>query len=132
MRKILWSEDFSKAGFGRNRRKFGVGRKLQLWAQGPRVWRRRNSCAAPGIRVVVYEKADRIGGLLRYGIPEFKLEKHIVDRRLEQMSAEGVKFVTNAEVGRNIAVEDLRREFDAIVLAGGSEHPRDLNVPGRN
>ena len=80
---------------------------------------------------MVYEKADRIGGLLRYGIPEFKLEKHIIDRRLEQMSAEGVKFVTNAEVGKNVAVEDLRREFDAIVLAGGSEHPRDLKVPGR-
>jgi glutamate synthase (NADPH/NADH) small chain len=84
-----------------------------------------------GHSVVVYEKADRIGGLLRYGIPEFKLEKHIIDRRLEQMAAEGVKFVTGAEVGRNIAVEDLRSEFDAIVLAGGAEHPRDLNVPGR-
>jgi glutamate synthase (NADPH) small chain len=81
--------------------------------------------------VVVYEKADRIGGLLRYGIPEFKMEKHVIDRRLEQMSAEGVKFVANAEVGKNIAVEDLRQEFDAIVLAGGAEHPRDLKVPGR-
>jgi glutamate synthase (NADPH) small chain len=79
----------------------------------------------------VYEKADRIGGLLRYGIPEFKLEKHTIDRRLEQMSVEGVKFVTNAEVGRNVPVEDLCREFDAIVLAGGSEHPRDLQIPGR-
>jgi glutamate synthase (NADPH/NADH) small chain len=84
-----------------------------------------------GNSVVVYEKTDRIGGLLRYGIPEFKLEKHIIDRRLEQMSAEGVKFVTNAEVGKNVQVEDLRREFDAMVLAGGSEHPRDLKVPGR-
>jgi glutamate synthase (NADPH/NADH) small chain len=81
--------------------------------------------------VVVYEKADRIGGLLRYGIPEFKMEKHIIDRRLEQMSAEGVEFVTDAEVGKSVAVEDLRREFDAIVLAGGAEQPRDLNVPGR-
>jgi glutamate synthase (NADPH/NADH) small chain len=80
---------------------------------------------------VVYEKADRIGGLLRYGIPEFKMEKHIIDRRLEQMSAEGVEFVTGAEVGKNVAVEDLRREFDAIVLAGGAEQPRDLIVPGR-
>jgi glutamate synthase (NADPH/NADH) small chain len=79
----------------------------------------------------VYEKNDRIGGLLRYGIPEFKLEKHIIDRRLEQMSAEGVKFVTNAEVGSKIPVDDLRRDFDAIVLAGGSEHPRDLKIPGR-
>ena len=84
-----------------------------------------------GHSVTVYEKADRIGGLLRYGIPQFKLEKHLIDRRLEQMSAEGVKFVTGAEVGKNIAVEDLQREFDAIVLAGGAEQPRDLNVPGR-
>ena len=80
---------------------------------------------------MVYEKADRIGGLLRYGIPEFKLEKHVIDRRLEQMSAEGVKFVTNAEVGKTCPVDDLRNDFDAIVLAGGAEQPRDLNVPGR-
>ena len=79
----------------------------------------------------MYEKNDRIGGLLRYGIPEFKLEKHIIDRRLEQMSAEGVKFLTNAEVGAKIPVEDLRRDYDAIVLAGGSEQPRDLRIPGR-
>jgi glutamate synthase (NADPH/NADH) small chain len=68
---------------------------------------------------------------LRYGIPEFKLEKHIIDRRLAQMEAEGVRFVTNAHVGRTIPVEDLRHDFDAIVLAGGSEQPRDLRVPGR-
>jgi glutamate synthase (NADPH/NADH) small chain len=70
-------------------------------------------------------------GLLRYGIPEFKLEKHILDRRLDQMSAEGVQFVTNAHVGVGVAVQELQREFDAIVLAGGSEQPRDLKVPGR-
>jgi glutamate synthase (NADPH/NADH) small chain len=81
--------------------------------------------------VVVYEKADRIGGLLRYGIPQFKLEKQIIDRRLDQMSAEGVQFVTNAHVGKNVAVEDLQNEFDAIVLAGGSEQARDLKIPGR-
>lgn len=82
--------------------------------------------------MTVYEKADRIGGLLRYGIPQFKLEKHIIDRRLEQMETEGVQFVTNAHVGQNVPVEDLRHEFDAIVLAGGSEQPRDLKVPGRD
>jgi glutamate synthase (NADPH/NADH) small chain len=81
--------------------------------------------------VTVYEKADRIGGLLRYGIPNFKLEKHLIDRRLAQMEAEGVKFVTSANVGVNVDVEKLRKEFDAIVLAGGSEAPRDLKVPGR-
>src|SRR5207245_1934290 len=84
-----------------------------------------------GHAVTVYEKADRIGGLLRYGIPHFKLEKHIVDRRLAQMEAEGVRFVTNAHVGNTTPVENLQRNFDPIVLAGGSEQPRDLKVPGR-
>jgi glutamate synthase (NADPH/NADH) small chain len=79
----------------------------------------------------VYEKADRIGGLMRYGIPNFKLEKHLIDRRLAQMEAEGVKFVTNAHVGVNLDVAQLRKDFDAIVLAGGSEASRDLKVPGR-
>ena len=79
----------------------------------------------------MFEKTDRIGGLLRYGIPNFKMEKHLIDRRLEQMRAEGVKFQTNAHVGVNVPVEDLRQEFDAILLAGGAEQPRDLKVPGR-
>jgi len=69
--------------------------------------------------------------LLRYGIPEFKMEKRIVDRRVEQMTAEGVKFVVNAHVGKNVPVADLQRDHDAILLAGGAEAPRDLNVPGR-
>ena len=79
----------------------------------------------------MFEKADRIGGLLRYGIPNFKMEKHLIDRRLGQMRAEGVEFKVNAHVGGNVPVEDLQRGFDAIVLAGGAEHPRDLKVPGR-
>ena len=84
-----------------------------------------------GHSVTVYEKNDRIGGLLRYGIPNFKLEKHVIDRRIEQMKAEGVKFVTDAHVGVNVPVETLTENFDAILLAGGAEHPRDLKVPGR-
>src|SRR6266568_4096236 len=84
-----------------------------------------------GHSVTVYEKNDRIGGLLRYGIPNFKLEKQIVDRRIEQMRAEGVTFVTNAHVGVNVPVETLTDEYDAVLLAGGSERPRDLPVPGR-
>ncbi len=107
------------------------GKKVAVVGSGPAGLAAAQQLCRAGHAVTVYEKADRIGGLLRYGIPEFKLEKHIIDRRLNQMSAEGVKFVTNSEVGANIAVEDLRREFDAIVLAGGSEHPRDLKVPGR-
>jgi len=107
------------------------GEKVAVVGSGPAGLAAAQQLCRAGHSVVVYEKADRIGGLLRYGIPEFKLEKHIIDRRLEQMSAEGVKFVTGAEVGKNVAVEDLRQEFDAIVLAGGAEWPRDLNVPGR-
>jgi len=108
------------------------GKKVAVVGSGPAGLAAAQQLCRAGHEVTVYEKADRTGGLLRYGIPQFKLEKQIIDRRLEQMSAEGVQFVTSAEVGKNIAVEDLRSEFDAIVLAGGAEHPRDLNVPGRD
>ena len=111
--------------------KFRTGRKVAVVGSGPAGLAAAQQLCRAGHTVVVYEKSDRIGGLLVYGIPQFKLEKRIVDRRLEQMSAEGVEFITNAEVGKNVAVEDLRRQFDAIVLAGGAERPRDLNVPGR-
>jgi glutamate synthase (NADPH/NADH) small chain len=84
-----------------------------------------------GHSVTVYEKADRIGGLLRYGIPNFKLEKDVIDRRIEQMRAEGVTFVVNAHVGVSVPVEALTDHYDAILLAGGAEHPRDLKIPGR-
>jgi glutamate synthase (NADPH/NADH) small chain len=84
-----------------------------------------------GHAVVVFERADRIGGLLRYGIPEFKMEKRHLDRRLEQMRAEGTEFRTSVDVGVDLTVEELREEFDAIVLAGGATQWRDLPVPGR-
>jgi glutamate synthase (NADPH/NADH) small chain len=84
-----------------------------------------------GHKVTVYEKSDRLGGLLRYGIPDFKLEKHVIDRRVAQLEDEGVVFQTRAHIGRDIPIEELRRDFDAILLAGGAEHPRDLSVPGR-
>jgi glutamate synthase (NADPH/NADH) small chain len=80
----------------------------------------------------VYEKNDRIGGLLRYGIPNFKLEKHVIDRRVNQMRAEGVTFLTNAHVGANIPIETLTDHYDAILLCGGSEQPRDLPIIGRD
>jgi glutamate synthase (NADPH/NADH) small chain len=110
---------------------FRSGKKVAIVGSGPAGLAAAQQLCRAGHSVTVYEKSDRIGGLLRYGIPHFKLEKHIVDRRLEQMMAEGVKFETSAEVGRNFSVERLRRESDAIILAGGSESPRDLNVPGR-
>jgi glutamate synthase (NADPH/NADH) small chain len=81
--------------------------------------------------VTLFEKNDRIGGLLRYGIPDFKMEKHLIDRRIEQMAAEGVTFRTSAHVGVNVPASKLMDDFDAVVLTGGSEKPRDLPVPGR-
>ena len=110
---------------------FRSGKKVAIIGSGPAGLAAAQQLCRAGHTILVYEKNDRIGGLLRYGIPEFKLEKRVLDRRLNQMSAEGVKFVTNKEVGRNVPVEDLRRDFDAIVLAGGAEQPRDLNIPGR-
>jgi glutamate synthase (NADPH) small chain len=111
--------------------KIRSGKKVAIVGSGPSGLAAAQQLCRAGHSVVVYEKADRIGGLLRYGIPEFKMEKWVLDRRLEQMMAEGVRFVTSAEVGKNVDVEELRSEFDAIVLAGGAEQPRDLKVPGR-
>ena len=111
--------------------KFRSGRKVAIVGSGPAGLAAAQQLNRSGHWVTVYEKADRIGGLLRYGIPEFKLQKSIIDRRLDLMEAEGISFVTNAHVGKSLPVEDLQREFDAIVLAGGAEHPRDLPVPGR-
>jgi len=108
-----------------------TGKKVAVVGSGPAGLAAAQQLCRAGHAVTVFEKADRIGGLLRYGIPNFKLEKHIIDRRIEQMEAEGVRFVTCAHVGQNVEVEELRREFDAIVLAGGAEQPRDLRVPGR-
>ena len=108
-----------------------TGKRVAVVGSGPAGLAAAQQLNRAGHSVTVFEKADRIGGLLRYGIPDFKLEKHILDRRLEQMTREGVVFKTRKHVGENIPVEDLRREFDAILLAGGAESPRDLNVPGR-
>jgi glutamate synthase (NADPH) small chain len=111
--------------------KFRSGKKIAVVGSGPAGLAAAQQLNRAGHWVTVYEKADRVGGLLRYGIPEFKMEKQVLDRRLEQIEAEGVKFVTNAHVGHSVPVEDLQREFDAMLLAGGAEASRDLNVPGR-
>jgi glutamate synthase (NADPH/NADH) small chain len=107
------------------------GKRVAVVGSGPAGLAAAQQLARAGHSVTVFEKSDRFGGLLRYGIPNFKMEKHLIDRRLEQMRAEGVRFRANAHVGVNIAVEDLRGEHHALLLAGGAEHPRDLRVPGR-
>jgi glutamate synthase (NADPH/NADH) small chain len=108
-----------------------TGKRIAVIGSGPAGLAVAQQLNRAGHSVTVFEKWDRIGGLLRYGIPDFKLEKWVIDRRLVQMSAEGVTFVTNAHVGVNVSVEDLRKEFHVIVLTGGAEQPRDLSVPGR-
>jgi len=108
-----------------------TGKRVAVVGSGPAGLAAAQQLARAGHWVTVFEKSDRIGGLLRYGIPNFKMEKHLIDRRLEQMSAEGVELRPNSHVGHNVPVEDLRKEFDAILLSGGAEHSRDLKVPGR-
>ena len=108
-----------------------TGKKVAVVGSGPAGMAAAQQLARAGHLVTVFEKSDRIGGLLRYGIPNFKMEKHLIDRRVEQMRAEGVEFVVNADVGKNITVEQLRSDYDAVLLAMGAEHPRDLKVPGR-
>jgi len=109
-----------------------TGRRIVVVGSGPAGLACAQQLARAGHEVAVYEKADRIGGLLRYGIPDFKMEKLSIDRRIEQMRAEGVTFHVNRHVGANVDPGALLTEFDAVVLAGGAEHPRDLPVPGRD
>ncbi len=109
-----------------------TGKRVAVVGSGPSGLACAQQLARAGHDVVVFEKADRIGGLLRYGIPDFKLEKGTIDRRLEQMRAEGVEFRTNQNVGVNVPARQLADQFDAVVLAGGAEQPRDLPVPGRD
>ncbi|HLY88299.1 MAG TPA: glutamate synthase subunit beta, partial [Acetobacteraceae bacterium] len=108
-----------------------TGKRVAVVGSGPAGMACSQQLARAGHTVTLFEKNDRIGGLLRYGIPDFKMEKHLIDRRIEQMTAEGVVFRTGIEVGVTLPMEALQRDFDAVVLSGGAEWPRDLEVPGR-
>jgi glutamate synthase (NADPH/NADH) small chain len=111
--------------------KVKTGKKIAVVGSGPAGMAAAQQLARVGHSVVVFEKADRIGGLLRYGIPDFKFEKSHIDRRVKQMEAEGVEFRVNQNIGGNVPASKLLAEFDAVILAGGAELPRDLPVPGR-
>ena len=108
-----------------------TGKRVAVIGSGPAGLACAQQLARAGHDAVVFEKADRIGGLLRYGIPDFKMEKHLIDRRIQQMASEGVEFRANQHVGVNVDPRKLVSDFDAVVLAGGAEYPRDLPVPGR-
>ena len=123
-----WQEGWIKPQIPSHR----TGKRVAIIGSGPAGLACAQQLARAGHAVVVYEKQDRIGGLLRYGIPDFKMEKQLIDRRIAQMQAEGVAFRPNSHVGVNLPASKLMNEFDAVVLACGSEYPRDLLIPGRD
>ncbi|HKV15538.1 MAG TPA: glutamate synthase subunit beta [Reyranella sp.] len=108
-----------------------TGKRVAVVGSGPAGLACAQQLARAGHSVTLFEKADRVGGLLRYGIPDFKMEKHLIDRRMRQMEAEGVEFRTGVEVGTTLSAKSLLEGYDAVALTGGAEWPRDLEVPGR-
>jgi glutamate synthase (NADPH/NADH) small chain len=108
-----------------------TGKTVAVIGSGPAGMAAAQQLARVGHAVTLFEKEDRIGGLLRYGIPDFKMEKHLIDRRVTQMAAEGVSFKTGCHIGVDVPAETIVGQFDATLLTGGAEHPRDLPVPGR-
>ena len=108
-----------------------TGKRVAVVGSGPAGMACAQQLARAGHAVTLFEKSDRIGGLLRYGIPDFKMEKHLIDRRVEQMAAEGVEFRTSVEIGVDVGFDQLMLGYDAVALTGGAEQPRDLEVSGR-
>ncbi len=121
-----WQEDWIKPQVPAHQ----TGKSVAVVGSGPAGMACAQQLARAGHKVTLFEKNDRIGGLLRYGIPDFKMEKHLINRRAVQMEAEGVTFRTSAEVGVGISFKSLQENFDAIVLSGGAEDPRTLEIPG--
>ena len=123
---------YAKAYAKANPPKVRTKKRIAVVGSGPAGLAVADQLNQRGHSVTVYERADRIGGLLRYGIPNMKLEKHIIDRKLDIMKEEGIEFVTNANVGENIKAKKLMADYDAVVLACGAANPRDINAPGRD
>ncbi len=123
-----WENDWIQPKIAKQK----TGKKVAVVGGGPAGMACAQQLARVGHDVTLFEKNDRFGGLLRYGIPDFKMEKRHIDRRVKQMEAEGVSFKPNMHIGVDISAQDLLKDFDAVALTGGSEHPRDLPVPGRD
>lgn len=108
-----------------------TGKKVAVIGSGPAGLSAADQLNKRGHQVTVLERSDRVGGLLRYGIPNMKLEKHVIDRRIEIMKEEGIEFLTGANVGKNVKASDILKDYDSVILACGASNPRDINVPGR-
>jgi glutamate synthase (NADPH/NADH) small chain len=130
--KSIAEQAFEKGYIKPNPPKTRTGKRIAVVGSGPAGLAAAAQLNKAGHWVTVFERSDRIGGLLRYGIPDFKLEKNIVDRRIRLMEQEGIIFRTNAHVGVNISAKHLKDEFDAVVMCGGASAPRDLPIPGRH
>jgi glutamate synthase (NADPH) small chain len=130
--KTIAEQAFEKGYIKATPPKTRTGKRVAIVGSGPAGLAAAAQLNKAGHWVTVFERSDRIGGLLRYGIPDFKLEKTVLDRRIRLMEQEGIIFRTNAHVGVNISAEHLRSEFDAVVVTGGASAPRDLPIPGRN
>ncbi|HEY9487274.1 MAG TPA: glutamate synthase subunit beta, partial [Chryseosolibacter sp.] len=130
--KAIAEKAFEKGYIKATPPKTRTGKRIAVVGSGPAGLAAAAQLNKAGHWVTVFERSDRIGGLLRYGIPDFKLEKHVIDRRVHLMEQEGIIFRTNSHVGVNVSGQHLQDEFDAVVLCGGASAPRDLPIPGRN